>query len=687
MHEQVGGKQGASSRELANLTVENYENPNKDDRQVAIDVGPSKLVSYTGATNLPAQGGWTGELNTHVAQMIAHYLKETWLDNDIGLHVHPGKIASFPPIQGYDITLKRYVKDQQLKNTIRIEARRLEMFGRYVTGFTAWMDLCTARMKEVTGEDDLEVHDAHVLRQREESDGGSRFGHHRDNHDNPGSVQHGGKSLLRYSMSTILTEVQPHVAQSSMTVLEPTPFPSLEYPRVAGGYVIFRSQDKHTSNPPRKEQGMLLKLVFFFKKRRDAHPTGGYGDHLNCPSTMACPQSHLLAKSCLPTNLVSRLREFAQVVVSEKLITQAHDMCICGPMGNTPRAEVLLNTKIAVQYSRCRRDKTAEYHDPEVRCCALCERRKGVKERRHERRQGRRPEAEQLYGHVPPAGEVGKHFVCPSCGIVYTRRWAYETGTGRSSVGRNPEQFRVLPFTADMHEMADTWEEQTGQQYNNVVLITYCGSSMCASCACGLSHGSVECGSVLGMHQDNAQKGGAHNSQAAQSVNRTLNVGHARNLRMALVRHLGGNCSNEVKDSEVNFEMHDGSEFVLNTRDEVEENRETSAGRFRCSWEHGMAQPIGPKNISCGFVGRHVCKQREVELCSDVVMNEWYDTWIHMKRCREYQEAQSAWQGMSREYASKVGPRVRAALLRWPKPRTTHRGRSSVNSMSEQLYV
>ena len=90
MHEQVGGKQGASSRELANLTVENYENPNKDDRQVAIDVGPSKLVSYTGATNLPAQGGWTGELNPYVAQMIAHYLKETWLDNDIGLHVHPG---------------------------------------------------------------------------------------------------------------------------------------------------------------------------------------------------------------------------------------------------------------------------------------------------------------------------------------------------------------------------------------------------------------------------------------------------------------------------------------------------------------------------------------------------------------------------------------------------------------------
>ena len=377
-------------------------------------------------------------------------------------------------------------------------------------------------------------------------------------------------------------------------------------------------------------------------------------------TTEPCPRSHLLKTSCLPPALVSRLREFAQVAVGEKLITRAKEMSINAPMGNEPRAEVLLNTKIAEQYSRSGNQGTESHECPIERQCALCEQRAAEYQSSVG---GTRPGAAK---EDNPCEKAGGQFICPTCNVLYTKRWAYETGTGRSSIGRNPEQFKVLPFTPEMCMMANIWESETGQEYNNVVLVAYCGANMCASCACGLDHGSVVCGSVLGMHQDNAQKGGAGNSQASQSVNRTLNVGHPRTLRMALVRHLGGNCSNEVRNTEVEFTLHDGSEFVLDTRDEVEEERQTLSGRIRCSWEHGMIEQIGCANISCGYVGRHVCKLRDVDLSSDLVINARHDKWIESEQCLMYRRAQNLWQSLSEQYIRMVEPHVRAALCNWP---------------------
>ena len=252
----------------------------------AHDFGPSLSVSYIGAVE-PPNGGWIGQLPGEAAQQLAFYLNETWPlegEGSVGLHVHAGKIAPFPPIEGYDTTLDTYDVEQQRHNTIRIENRRLASFGRYATGFNTLKELASTCIAQVTQEDDLEVYDSHILRQKEKtcqlpagSDGGSRFGRHRDNHDNP------GKSVLRYSLSIILTGIRGGHAPSSMRVWEPSGLPSLEYPTVAGGYVLFRSQHLHASEPGKPHQGTLLKLVFFFKKRKDAHPTGGYCDHLNRP--------------------------------------------------------------------------------------------------------------------------------------------------------------------------------------------------------------------------------------------------------------------------------------------------------------------------------------------------------------------------------------------------------------------
>lgn len=186
--------------------------------------------------------------------------------------------------------------------------------------------------------------------------------------------------------------------------------------------------------------------------------------------------SHLLQQSILPAWLICRMTEFAQGVVHERLVTGARDMCISGPMMNAPRAEVLLNTKIAVQYS---------WENLKRQCLPVAERKCARCRGSHE---------EDLDSMRKCCGSerqgcgdcIGQRYVCPQegCGVEYVRRWTYETGSGRGSIGRNRAQVKVLPFTRDMHIMASEWSKQSDQEYNNVVLVTYCGASMCAHCLC-----------------------------------------------------------------------------------------------------------------------------------------------------------------------------------------------------------
>ena len=196
-------------------------------------------------------------------------------------------------------------------------------------------------------------------------------------------------------------------------------------------------------------------------------------------------------------------------------------------------------------------------------------------------------------------------------------------------MGRNRAQFKVLPFTSDMHSMVAEWNKLSPLPYNNIVLVTYCGADMCAHCACGLheEHGSIQCGTVLHMHQDNGQGGMRSNSQAACAVNRTLNIGDSRTLTMELVKHLGGQCQRIIPNSRVEFELRHGSEFVLDTVDEVEGMRDTQTSPTRCSWTHGMITPVGHAGISCGFVARTVTVVCDVNLHDDVVIDAQQDAW------------------------------------------------------------
>jgi len=368
-------------------------------------------------------------------------------------------------------------------------------------------------------------------------------------------------------------------------------------------------------------------------------------------------QSYLLQQSELPSDLISELSSFVQGVILEKLVTQAKEMCISGPRLNAPRAEVLLNTKIAIQYSKDHKDCMSL--EPMQRPCAHC--RKTVEE------------VSPAVFNCCPMGStgclkcVGRQYVCPTCEVVYVRRWAYETGSGRGTIGRNREQFSVKPFTNAMHVMAEKWG--TTQDYNNMALVVYCGADMCAHCACGLEHKSIKCGTILGMHQDNAQSS-KMNSQVEASVNRTLNLGATRTLTMTLVKHLGAGFESSVPNEDLNFRLHHGSEFILNTLDEVEMVRQTDgAGATTCSWKHGMVTPIQDAGISAGIVGRCVRQVRDVRADNDIIIDPDIVKWRASNRGAQFSEAQQEWHQMSSRYQTTIEPRVQAALRQWQAPR------------------
>ena len=76
-----------------------------------------------------------------------------------------------------------------------------------------------------------------------------------------------------------------------------------------------------------------------------------------------------------------------------------------------------------------------------------------------------------------------------------------------------------------------------------------------------------------------------------------------------------------VPGTTVDFVLKDGSEFVLDTGDEVELERINRNGTtVNGAWFHGMVTAVEDNGISCGFVARDVRAVRDVRLDTDVVI-------------------------------------------------------------------
>ena len=376
-------------------------------------------------------------------------------------------------------------------------------------------------------------------------------------------------------------------------------------------------------------------------------------EEMNSTALHGC-RSRMLRQSVLAPQLIDNLREFAACMVLEKLVCKARDMTISAPMGNDARAEVLLNTKVAMQFSKVH--SMVPGREMQERMCARC----------------RGTNLETDPGACCGIGQsgcdncVGWTLVCPTCGDKYQRRWTYETGCGRGSVGRNRDQFHVYPFTTEMAEMARSWQATASHAcgYNNFALVMYTGEALCAHCALGMEHKGIQCSSLLNMHQDMAQRGGQANSAEPGSIHRTLNVGHPRTLTMELVQHLGSKFP--IDGTGMEHILTDSSEFLLDTSDEREVPRATECGVKVCSWEHGMTTPIPGCNVSCGYVGREVRYVRDVRLQDDLVISSDEEEWQASMRGQEFLEALDNWKATKlTRYLAMTEVRVPKALAAW----------------------
>ena len=371
----------------------------------------------------------------------------------------------------------------------------------------------------------------------------------------------------------------------------------------------------------------------------DVKPFGSHGDEVE-------RRSHWFEHAKVDAEIVNRLRDFAAAVVLSKLHDHVEDINICAPMGNPPVPELMYNTKLSVQYSRkptC--TSTALLRE----LCARCA------------------------GHeLPDDTPIGGRFQCPTCDVTFTRKYAYEVGSGKSSIGRNPSQLKIFDFTPEMEQLVASYEEESceAETYTHVTLVIYLGCQFCANCVLareGLRpHGSKVCHTILKGHRD---IGGGVNSQVERSITRTLSVGGTRILGLEMrSRDTEDQAWVMVPDTEVDFPLYDGSMFVLDTDDEEQRMRRCPDGSdVNGAWFHGMMQPVGSDEISCGFIARKVRCVRDVCCMTDVVIETRMETAKYDAVARMWKET---WAPV---YKRSTGALVKSAIRKWNKRESQRR--------------
>lgn len=360
-------------------------------------------------------------------------------------------------------------------------------------------------------------------------------------------------------------------------------------------------------------------------------------------SATAVPlQSRISQQSAVAPGTLSVLtQEVAHLVWRTLVVDPGREVDVTSPMGNSPRPELLFNSPLKVQYSRSG-SSAALAPQGLVRVCVACWDGKAS-----------RGACCLLGGAMCDGcdGCVGRMFCCPVCHRRFEKRWHYEAGSARGSIGRSPLTFRVHRFTSAMEEAAKALDSGGGSGFGggqatstvavrSAVVVTYLGSRYCAACALSLDHKSKVCGSVLHAHRDRA--GGANTQEA--TVNHTITVGATRTLSMEqrllevgglpvlqtqqLDGHLVTNPDNPAADS-CQFKLAHGTQFMLQPSDEELLPRDVGDGRVaQGCFLHSMVEPVAGSEVSSGIVFRVVHGSAEVDVCTNQVL-------LDPERCRQ----------------------------------------------------
>ena len=336
-------------------------------------------------------------------------------------------------------------------------------------------------------------------------------------------------------------------------------------------------------------------------------------------------RSGLTLSSAVPMDVFDQLQRDAAQTLWDALINRPAELAQIAPMANFPRPEFLFNTKFAITYSRVGVKALA---DPQglQRVCTACTDAAGGAGAGFSRG------AMCSEGGCECKGCdscIGRQFVCPQCGCTFARLWVYETGSSKSSIGRDADHSQVLPFTWAQEAAATQLDAAASAKavvpgdpcrpLRSCVMVSYFGSAFCAACALGLPHGSKRCGSVLHAHKDRA---GGENSQT-QSPNYTLSIGGPRVLSMELrlpevhvmVPESTTYQQGHGQNAEAHFHLTHGSQFTLAPEDEDLLPRDIGDGSIAMgSFYHCMETEVAANSVSCGLVFRDVTASAEVNV-------------------------------------------------------------------------
>jgi len=433
-------------------------------------------------------------------------------------------------------------------------------------------------------------------------------------------------------------------------------------------------------------------------------------------SATAVPlQSCISQQSAVAADTLSVLtQEVARLVWHTLVVDPGEEVDVTSPMGNSPRPELLFNSPLKVQYSRSG-SSAALAPQGLMRVCVACWDGKAF-----------RGASCHLGGTTCGGcdGCVGRMFCCPVCHRQFEKRWCYEAGSARGSIGRSPLKFRVHRFTHAMEEAAKAIDGAGGWDSGGVdsrggpdlstaavrsaVVVTYLGSRYCAACALSLDHKSKVCGSVLHAHRDRA--GGANTQEP--TVNHTITVGATRILSMEQrLLEVGGlpvlqtqkldgqlvtNPGNPAADS-CQFTLAHGTQFMLQPGDEELLPRDVGDGRVALGcFLHSMVKPVAESEVSAGIVFRVVHGSAEVDVSSNqVLLDPERCRQLHAKplpkggnhapswsigphsphvlrrhpvgnRAQVLSAVRTWWQSVADSYAAAVEQPLRRALLGWP---------------------
>ena len=413
------------------------------------------------------------------------------------------------------------------------------------------------------------------------------------------------------------------------------------------------------------------------KRRHDRgtakHSSVDAGSSVQPSSCTAVPLKSGCRRPCMTKALRAGLRKLAGDVARERLIDHPEDLAILAEGANPPQVELDFNTKVSVMFSDVAPEaKTAP--QGRSRICAACF------------------DGKSAIGAGCPDDSactgckacIGRRFTCPRCHVRFTRRYVYESGSGKSSVARDPDNFEVRECPRVLHDALQRVNSKAGLAATSVVLVFYLGSSFCMPCRLGLhgrceatKRGAKKCGSVLGGHRD---RGGGGNSQSVAS-NRTVNVGDRRQLSMELrfetPKGIKSPTATDEEHDITDFDLRPGLDFELHPTDEIHLPRLLKDGQVRTgAFYHSMSTQLPPDHISGGFVCRRVTVVRDVNLQTNmVIMTPSEKAKYHERRklwhkqdnssADAYGAARRAWQEVAAQYGVEVRALFERALLRW----------------------